>query len=61
MVCDYVTIITVGYGDKFPITTKGGMIAALMMTVGVELFGTFTAYLAIWFVGGGEEGRWERG
>ncbi len=27
------------------------MIAALLMTVGGGLFGTFTAYLASWFVG----------
>lgn len=47
----YVTITTVGYGDKFPVTTEGRMIAALLMTVGVGLFGTFTAYLASWFVG----------
>lgn len=46
----YVTITTVGYGDKYPITTEGRIIAALLMTVGVGLFGTFTAYLASWFV-----------
>jgi len=47
----YVTITTVGYGDKFPVTTEGRIIAAFLMTVGVGLFGTFTAYLASWFVG----------
>lgn len=47
----YVTITTVGYGDKFPVTTEGRVIAAFLMTVGVGLFGTFTAYLASWFVG----------
>lgn len=47
----YVTITTVGYGDKFPVTTEGRAIAALLMTVGVGLFGTFTAYLASWFIG----------
>lgn len=46
----YVTITTVGYGDKFPVTTEGRIIAALLMTVGVGLFGTFTAFLASWFV-----------
>lgn len=51
----YVTITTVGYGDKFPVTTEGRIIAALLMTVGVGLFGTFTAYLASWFVGEGKE------
>ena len=47
----YVTITTVGYGDKFPVTTEGRIIAAFLMTVGVALFGTFTAFLASWFVG----------
>jgi voltage-gated potassium channel len=47
----YVTITTVGYGDKFPVTTEGRVIATLLMTAGVGLFGTFTAYLASWFVG----------
>ena len=46
----YVTITTVGYGDKFPVTTEGRMIAALLMTVGVGLFGTFTGFVASWFV-----------
>lgn len=46
----YVTITSVGYGDKFPVTTEGRIIAALLMTVGVCLFGTFTAFLASWFV-----------
>lgn len=46
----YVTITTVGYGDKFPVTAEGRIIAAVLMTVGVGLFGTFTAYVASWFV-----------
>ena len=45
----YVTITTVGYGDKFPVTTEGRIIAAVLMTAGVGLFGTFTAYVASWF------------
>lgn len=45
----YVTITTVGYGDKYPVTTEGRIIASLLMTVGVGLFGTFTAYVASWF------------
>ncbi len=50
----YVTITTVGYGDKFPITTEGRIIAAILMTAGVGMFGTFTAYVASWFVHGQE-------
>ena len=46
----YVSITTVGYGDKFPVTTEGRIIASILMTAGVGLFGTFTAYVASWFV-----------
>lgn len=46
----YVTITTVGYGDKFPVTTEGRIIAAALMTTGVGLFGTFTGFLASWFM-----------
>ena len=55
----YVTITTVGYGDRFPVTTEGRMIAAALMTVGVGLFGTFTAYVASWFVEKKEEEKEE--
>jgi voltage-gated potassium channel len=53
----YVTITTVGYGDKFPVTTEGRIIAAMLMTAGVGLFGTFTAYVASWFVKDKKEER----
>lgn len=46
----YVTITTVGYGDRYPVTTEGRIIAAFLMTVGVGLFGTFTGFVASWFV-----------
>ncbi len=46
----YVTITTVGYGDKYPVTTEGRLIASVLMTAGVGLFGTFTAYIASLFV-----------
>ncbi|MVM32640.1 ion transporter [Spirosoma sp. HMF4905] len=46
----FVTITTVGYGDKFPVTTFGRLIAAVLMIAGVGLFGTFTGYVANFFV-----------
>jgi voltage-gated potassium channel len=46
----YVTITTVGYGDKFPVTTGGRIIGVLLMTAGVGLFGTFTAFISSWFL-----------
>jgi voltage-gated potassium channel len=47
----FVTITTVGYGDKYPITTEGRIIAAFLMVTGVGLFGTFTGFIAAWFMG----------
>jgi voltage-gated potassium channel len=44
------TITTVGYGDKYPITMGGRIIAALLMTAGVGLFGVVSAGLAAWFL-----------
>lgn len=46
----FVTITTVGYGDKFPVTTEGRIIAAFLMITGIGLFGTFTGYIASWFM-----------
>ncbi len=55
----YVTVTTVGYGDKFPVTTEGRIIAAILMTAGVGLFGTFTAFIASWFVSENESNKEE--
>jgi voltage-gated potassium channel len=49
------TITTVGYGDRFPVSTGGRFVAAIAMTVGVGLFGTFTAFVATWFIEPGEQ------
>lgn len=47
----FATITTVGYGDRYPTTTEGRMVAVVLMSAGVALFGTFSAYLAKWFIG----------
>jgi voltage-gated potassium channel len=44
------TITTVGYGDRFPVTTEGRVVAVILMSAGVALFGTLSAYLAKWFI-----------
>lgn len=46
-----VTMATVGYGDKFPVTTEGRLVGAAVMIVGIGLFGTFSGYIASWIGG----------
>ena len=49
-----VTLTTVGYGDRFPITPEGRIVAALLMTAGIGLFGTFSGFVASWFLRPGQ-------
>jgi voltage-gated potassium channel len=44
------TISTVGYGDKFPVTTEGKVIAAMLMVFGIGLMGALTGLIASSFV-----------
>lgn len=46
----FVTVTTVGYGDRYPVTAEGRIIAMILMTAGVALFSTFTALVASYFV-----------
>lgn len=48
------TITTVGYGDRYPVTIEGRMVAILLMIVGVGLFGTITGFIASLFVDPGK-------
>jgi Ion channel len=45
-----VTISTVGYGDQFPVTNEGRILGAVIIVIGVGIFGTFTGYLANLFL-----------
>jgi len=44
------TVTTVGYGDKFPVTTEGRALAVALMIMGISLVGVITASVAAWFV-----------
>ncbi len=50
-----VTITTVGFGDHCPVSAGSKLVAILTMTVSVGLFGTFTAFVATWFIEPGEQ------
>jgi len=49
------TVTTVGYGDRYPTTTEGRLLAVGLMIMGISLMGVITASVAAWFVKMGQE------
>jgi voltage-gated potassium channel len=45
-----VTVTTIGYGDKFPITTQGRLLAAFLIIFGIGLIASLTGYFASWII-----------
>src|SRR6476646_8051813 len=42
----FVTITTVGYGDRFPVTEIGRLVGMLTMAVGIGILGVLTTFMA---------------
>ena len=51
------TVTTVGYGDRFPVTTEGRLMAVALMVVGIAMVGAVTASVAAWMVSQVERDR----
>ncbi|HEY8301879.1 MAG TPA: potassium channel family protein [Jatrophihabitans sp.] len=44
------TVTTVGYGDRYPVTGAGRLVATGLMICGIALLGVVTASIATWFL-----------
>ena len=44
------TMTTVGYGDRFPVTTEGRLVGVFLMIAGIGVFGSFSGLVASWFL-----------
>ena len=46
----FITITTVGYGDKYPVSNEGRLVAGFLIVFGVVMLATITGALAAWIL-----------
>jgi voltage-gated potassium channel len=46
----FMTMATVGFGDRYPVTDEGRTIGVVLVIGGLVLLGTLTAAIATWFI-----------
>lgn len=46
----FVTVTTVGYGDLYPVTVQGRIIAVILMLAGIAMIGIVTAIISSWII-----------
>lgn len=51
----FTTMTTVGYGDKFPMSTGGRIVALFPMICGIGVFALITSLVSAWFLKPGED------
>jgi voltage-gated potassium channel len=46
----YATVTTVGYGDRYPVTTEGRLVGAFLMLAGIGVYGVIAGSTTAWFM-----------
>jgi voltage-gated potassium channel len=55
----FITLATVGYGDRVPVTAEGQWVAVFIVLTGIAVLGTISAVLAAWFIDSVKESKSE--